>query len=152
MFVLVFKSLLGAYLEGPWNSLTGAQVERYWLFKENNKNKKKKKMSRNSVQVSFFFCFLLLRLLPGADCCEARGWQEFQELAVVWHEAWKKAGEKDQGREKGGEGRGGCGGEAGLTGQRVTMKGWGGEESREGKDRTGKGGGRERRKYEQKLK
>lgn len=81
LFVLVLKSLVGAYLEGPWSNLTGAQVERYWLF-----NGEKKNQNQNEQEL----CPLLLFLLfPAASSpsqsrlFETRGGQEFQELAVV---------------------------------------------------------------------
>lgn len=77
LFVLVLKSLVGAYLEGPWSNLTGAQVERYWLF-NGTKKKIKMKMSRNSVRFSYFFCFLLLRLLPGAACLKREEGRNFR--------------------------------------------------------------------------
>lgn len=48
----------------------------------------------------------------------------------------KKLEKKTKGERK--EGRGWEGGGAGLTGQRVTMKGWGVEERREGKERKGR--------------
>lgn len=70
---------------------------------------------------------------------EARGGQEFQELAVVWHEAWKKPENKTKGGN-GGEVRRGEGKEAGLPGQHVMTKGWRGGGLQKGKGRVGKGG------------
>lgn len=81
MFVLLFKSLVGAYLEGPWNRPTGAQVERYWLFNGGGKNQNKNE--QELCPVLFFLLFSAASSPSRSRLVETRGGQEFQELAVV---------------------------------------------------------------------
>lgn len=88
----------------------------------------------------FWLCFQRLRLLPESRLFEASRRQEFQELAVVWHEAWKKPEKKTKGG-KGGEGRGGEGGEVGRSDRSAARNDEGVERRwRRSPKRKGKGG------------